>query len=242
MMPRTLGFDWKVQLAWLDDTAAQVAEGTGPQELRGYLDEYLQRDADTELSPTARSKAITVLSHLRCNVPQHATSFRDRALSLLREVLPDERVAVHWSMASATYPFFTDVTAVVGRMLALQGETDIRTVRRRVAERWGERSTVARAVGVVVGTMRDWGTIDAIGKGRSVATPALPVPHHLSETLVEGLLLSGTIQNVSTDDALHHPSLFPFKLNLDLRELRSSATVAVDRLGGTVDVIRLASC
>lgn len=239
MKPRTLGFDWKVKLAWLDDTAAQVARGSGPRELRGYLDQYLRREAEIELSPTARSKAITVLSHLWCDVPEHTTSFRDRALDLLHEVPPNQRVAIHWSMATATYPFFTDVIAVVGRMLALQGEADLASVRRRVSELWGERSTVSRAVGVVIGSVRDWGILESTGKGRSVATEPLQVPPRVAQCLLEGFLLSGRVLSVSVHDAIQHPAMFPFAMQLDLGELRSTSTLDVDRLGGDVDVVKL---
>lgn len=240
MVARTLGFDWKVQLAWLDETAARVAAGSDTKELRGRLDDYLQRQAEVSLSPTARSKAITVLSHLWCDVPDDLLPFRDRAIDVLHEVLPDERVVIHWSMALATYPFFADVTAAVGTLLSLQGVADIPSVRRRVAERWGERSTVSRATGVVVGTIRDWGLLTSAAKGRSEGVPPMEVSTPLSAMLVEALLESQRVESISIADALSHPSLFPFRLRLTAAALRSVPSLAVERFGGGTDVARLA--
>lgn len=238
-MRRTLGFDWKVQLAWLDEAAAQIARGAGPKELRAHLEEYLQRQEVVQLSPTARSKAITVLSHLWCDVPENAVIFRDRSLEALHDVLPDERVVVHWSMALATYPFFADVVASVGTLLSLQGVADVASVRRRVSERWGERTTVSRATGVVIGTIRDWGLVSPAGAGRVGAVAAVEIDSPLSTLLVEALLKSGRVESLSADDAVSHPSFFPFRLKLYVAELREVNSLAVERFASGTDVMRL---
>lgn len=240
MVTRTLGFDWKVQLSWLDETAARVAAGFNTTDLRDHLDHYLQRQTDVSLSPTARSKAITVLSHLWSDVPVELIPFRDRGIDELREAIPDERVVIHWSMALATYPFFADVTAAVGTLLSLQGVADIASVRRRVAERWGERSTVSRATGVIVGTIRDWGLLASAGKGRTESATRVDVSAPLSARLVEGLLESQRVTSISVDDAVGHPSLFPFGLDLTAAQLRSTSSLVVERFGGGSDVARLA--
>ena len=240
MRPRTLGFDWKVQLAWLDESAAQVAGGAGPEELRAHLEEYLQRQPDVNLSPTGRSKAITVLSHLWCDVPEDTSAIRDRALKVLPDVLPEERAVVHWSMALATYPFFTDVAAAVGTLLALQEVADVPSVRRRVSERWGERATVLRATGVVIGTIRDWGFLSALSRGTYGPTKGMDVVPDLSALLVEALLESGRVESLSVHDAPSHPSLFPFCLRLNVTELRAAQSLSVERFSGGTDVVRLA--
>lgn len=239
MKRRTVGFDWKVKLPWLDETAAQVARGAGQKALRVHLEDYLQCQTDASLSPTARSKAITVLSHLWCDVPDHSVAFRDRSLKVLHDVLPDERVVVHWSMALTTYPFFGDVVAAVGTLLALQGVADLPSVRRRVSERWGERSTVARATGVVIGTVREWDLLAYAGKGRTEATRIVRVAPRISVLLVEALLQSGRVGSLSLTDAMSHPSFFPFDLSLDTGELRSTDSLAVERIAGGADVVRL---
>ena len=239
MMPRTLGFDWKVQLPWLDETAAHVARGAGSKELRIQLDQYLQRQTDVSLSPTARSKAITVLSHLWCDVPDHTRGFRDRSLELLHDVPPDDRVVVHWSMAVATYPFFTDVVVATGTLLSLQGVAELPSVRRRVSEEWGDRSTVGRSTGVVIGTVRDWGLLNAVGKGRAEAAATKGVGPELSAWLIEAFLESGRVGSLSVNDAVRHPAFFPFRLSLDNNHLRSAATLTVERYANGVDVVRL---
>lgn len=238
-MSQTLGFDWKVQLNWLDEVAAYVARGVEPQQLRRQLDEYLQRQTDVNLSPTARRKAITVLSHLWCDVPNHSRRFRDYSLEVLTDVLPEERVVVHWSMAVATYPFFADVVIATGTLLSLQGVVEASDVRRRVAEKWGDRSTVGRATGVVIGAVRDWGLLAAVGRGCNRAVAAKEIGPALSASLMEALLESGRISSMSINDAVRHPAFFPFCLNLSATDLRSVESLTVERYANGVDVVRL---
>lgn len=240
MSTRTLGFDWKIQLRWMDHTAARVAAGISPSELRQHLDRYLQDDHEVELSPTARSKAITVLSHLWCEVPEDAKPLRARSVRVLGDVLPEERIGIHWAMCLGTYPFFGDVAAATGTLLSLQHEVELKSVRRRVAEKWGERSTVRRAVGIVLGTMRDWGVLEETGKGRSRPTGKLALPADVSSLIVEGLLLSFRLSSMPTTDARNHPAVFPFELQVDSSDLRRTDSLRVDRMGGGGDIVALA--
>ena len=57
---------------------------------------------------------------------------------------------VHWGMCLATYPFFRDVAAATGRLLALQESAALSQIVRRMAESWSERTTATRAVQRVV--------------------------------------------------------------------------------------------
>ena len=70
---------------------------------------------------SARGKTMTVLLHVWTTVPDAAVPLRDDALALLRGRTGRDRLPLHWGMCLATYPFFRDVAATTGRLLALQG-------------------------------------------------------------------------------------------------------------------------
>ena len=70
--------------------------------------------------------------------------------------------------------FFRDVAATTGRLLALQGEAALSQIVRRMAESWGERSTVTRAVQRVVRSFVEWGVLAESGD-RGVFSPAAKV-------------------------------------------------------------------
>ena len=234
----SLGFHYKVELDWLDGAATLVSTGATVEDFRAHVDAQLRRDPDVDLSERGRSKAIGVMLRMWLEVPPSIQAARGDALRLVATVLPEERLAVHWAMATATFPFFYDVGAATGRLTRLQGQVDIGSVKRRIAESWGERSTVERAAGIVVGTIRDWGAVE--GSTRVVtASKPLPLPFDVSALLVECLLLGSRTTSLSIADAVHHPALFPFELTIDGQRLRESERLRIDRLGGE-DVLSLA--
>jgi hypothetical protein len=53
---------------------------------------------------------------------------------------------MHWGMSVACYPFFAEVAAQVGKLLALNGHANLSQIVRRMTETSGDRSTLPRAV------------------------------------------------------------------------------------------------
>ena len=234
----SLGFHYKVELPWLDTAATLVASGVNVDRFRSELDARLLRDSDVELTGRGRSKAIGVMARMWLEVSPAVEPVRDDALALLPRVLPEERHGVHWAMALATFPFFRDVAATTGKLARLQGSVDMASIKRRIAESWGERSTVSRATGIVVGTMRDWGAV--VGNSREVlpSTP-LPVSESISTLLIQSLLLSEQTPSLPLSDTMRHPANFPFALQTNADRLRETHTLCVDRLGNDTDVVSL---
>ena len=116
----SIGFDRKVDLAWLDAVASRVAAGATEEEVRSYLWRLLEGTVAGNRFNSARGKTVTVLAHIWSQVPEDAHSLRDRAVRLLPEVPPAHRVALHWAMALATYPFFA---ALSWRMRSVRAGT-----------------------------------------------------------------------------------------------------------------------
>ena len=80
-------------------------------------------------------------------------------------------------MCLAAYPFFHDVAATTGRLLALQGRAALSQIVRRVTEVWGTRSTVTRAAQRVVRSFIDWGALTETG-ARGIYGPAPKIAVH----------------------------------------------------------------
>ena len=240
MRNRTLvGFDRKIETAWLDATASRVASGATAEEIRAYLWRLL----DTAVSGRrARQHTVTVLTHIWSQVPEEARALRNRMLRLLPEVTPKYRVALHWAMALATYPFFADVATTIGRLLALQGNVSLAQVRRRLVERWGQRSTIVRAAQRIVRSMVQWGILkDTAERGvYEPVEPRLEATGPLARALLEGLLLGMPSEAMPLDHALRHPALFPFRLDLAIHELRKTTRLRLHRQGLDMDIVSLA--
>jgi hypothetical protein len=238
----TIGFDRKVDLAWLDAVASRVAAGASEEEVRSYLWRLLDGAVAGNRFNSARGKTVTVLAHIWSQVPEEARTLRDRAVRLLPESPPAHRVALHWAMALATYTFFADVATTVGRLLALQGNVTLAQVTRRLVEHWGERSTMVRATQRVVRSMVQWGILkDTAERGvYEQAEPAIEAAGPLAQVLLEALLLGASSESMPLDQALRHPALFPFRLELAAHDLRRAARFRVHRQGLDTDVVGLA--
>jgi len=242
MRRQTIGFDRKLDIEWLDATAAMVAGGASPTEVRTRLRQLLEGSVEGKSVKGAMYKTMTVLVHLWSDIPAERSSLRDRAVGLLPHLDPRQRLGVHWALALASYPLFSDIASACGRLLALNDSVVLSQLVRRVAEQWGQRSTLPRAVQRIVRSMVQWGALsDSTIRGvYGAAVPRLPLPTNVAELLLEALLLDAEQDVMTVDQLVGHPALFPFALSITAHDLRSSPRFRVDRQGLDVDMVGLA--
>lgn len=229
-----LGFDRKLALSWLD-AAAELSRTSGDAELRRRLRDQLRSEG---LGATACGKTATVLARVWSAPTPSRVSLRERTTQLWLEALPSQRIALHWGLAIASYPFLRDVADVIGRLFGVQDAVGLSQVERRIIERWGDRSTVRCAVGRAVNSMRAWGLLaDGPRRGIYRRSPPVDVGPAIGLWLLEALL-EGTSGGVASLSAvLGSPVLFPFALALTPHEVRRSTRLVVDREGLDAEVV-----
>lgn len=233
----TLGFDRKIELGWLDAAASIAAQELDVASAHKQLFSALEGQVSGDSAQSGRGKTVTVLS--RVWLGTHATGVQRRALDAIESATPGERVAVHWAMCAATHPFFVDVAAVVGRLLRVQGEVALSQVTRRVAEGWGDRSTLHRAVQRTCRSFVAWDVLRDT-KVRGIYEPSrapLPVAGPAARLLIEALLTGGPREAAPLAEIVRHPAVFPFELAVTGWELRGAPEFRVDREGLDVDVV-----
>ena len=128
---------------------------------------------------------------------------------------PTGRLAVHWGMTMAAYPFWNAVAAQVGRLLRLQGVATAAQVNRRVREQYGERPTVTRATQRVVRSFVDWGVLaDTETRGQYVAGEQCPVrtPPLVAWLAEAALHVREGDSAAPVQELLGQPGLFPFRV------------------------------
>lgn len=209
-----IGFDRDLELAWLEATAARVAEGNSPAQVREFLWKLLEGKVAGDAPRSGRGKTATVLLHIWSDVPDEVVPLRDDCLQALTRLSGDQQLGAHWTMAMATYPFFVEVVSAVGRLLALQETVALNQVTRRIAEKWGERSTAVRACRRVVRSIVRWGALRDTTKHGVYARRIVPVPTEPSDfqLLAEGLLRGQGAEAAALDDLSASPALFLFSL------------------------------
>lgn len=215
MEERSIGFDRKIPLPWINAVADWAAAGYDKQQINAKLDQLLEGKVAGSNSGSAKGKTKTVLLHVWVSVPPQVEPLREDALRLLREHSGRTRLALHWGMCLATYPFFRSIAETVGRLLRLQESASVAQVRRRTEEQFGERQVVPRALQRVLRTFAEWGVLRATSeKGvYTSAPPRMIEDGDILAWLIEATLVSNGSNTGMLQSILQSPALFPFNFN-----------------------------
>lgn len=243
MEKQTIGFDRELDLDWLDLAAGAVLEGLDEQQVR---QELLARLADEIPGEKACKNTVTVLTRIWSRVPAEDGAIRGEALTLLPRVAPEDRLWLHWGMASLAYPFFRDVAGTVGRLLHLQEEFGSAQVLRRIRESWGQRTTLKRAVPRTLRSFLSWGVIREVPAARYVyaATPQRRTGDPALALWFMACLLQSYVGPVGRNGGqlplaglVQSPAAFPFDLTPHLAVLRRSGRFEISRQGLDLEMV-----
>ena len=211
-----IGFSQRIRLEWFEKTANLILAGNDKTAVNDSLQEMLKDKVSVggQAVRGNREKAITILMKTWLTAPSGLEALRDEGLKILQGLPRKDRIAVHWGMALATYPFWGAVAAHTGRLLRLQGTAAAAHVQRRIKEQYGERETASRAARRVLRSFIDWGVLNetqdkgvyAQGNQYSIQDPKLIA------WLVEASLHARMNGSAAIKDLLDSPSIFPFRL------------------------------
>lgn len=237
---RRIGFDRKIELAWLDAIAAQVAADASTKDAREYAWRLLDGVLAGDTTHDARGKTLTVLSQIWLSGHEDACKIRESAVKLFREAPASERLPIHWAMMMVAYPFFLDVATSVGKLIIMNGDVTLSQVVRRMLDVWGDRSTLPRATQRVLRSMVQWGALRDGGiPGQYLPQPGqTKVSGDAAELLLMGLL-TGLGRGLHESNMLSHSSLFPFDLRAHSNRLSRSARLQFHRQGDQTDFVEV---
>lgn len=243
MDKQTIGFDRELSLSWLDLTAGLTQAGSDLYSIRTKLMSQLAAEVP---GTEACRKTVTLLTRLWVRVPAEHQALQSEALALLPVILPEERLWLHWGMSLLAYPFFHDVASMVGQLLRLQAEFESLQVRQRMRERWGQRTTLDRAINRVIQTFTNWNVITPTESERRVYQAA---PFRQTANSVLALwFMACAIQSIRQATAqpdqhlplpqlIQSPAIFPFDLTAHLITLRHSERFQISHQGLNLEMI-----
>ncbi len=211
-----IGFSQRVRLEWLETTANLVLAGNGRAAVNEALQELLKDKVSVggEAGRGNREKIISILMKVWHNIPPELAALQTGGLELLKRLPGTDRVAVHWGMVMAVYPFWAVVAGHTGRFLNLQGTAAAAHIQQRMREQYGERETVSRAVQRVLRSYIDWSVLGETGvKGvyRQGLSVRIDDPQ-LAAWLVEASLHARSNGCAPLKELAGSTSLFPFRL------------------------------
>jgi len=207
---KQIGVDRFIRLKWLERTSDLLLAGNDENIIKNELEQLLTI-AFPSSSASKRgtiAKTITILLKTWVRVPRDIYSLRDTGLELLQSAKKNERLAIHWGMIMAAYPFWGVVAGQTGRLLRLQKNVAACQIQRRLREQYGERETVSRAASRVIQSFTYW--------------------HVLSDTKNRGMYSQG--RTFSIND----PKLISWLVEVSLHARSNGFAVIKDLLDSTI--------
>ena len=182
---------------------------------------------------------MTVLTRIWGKVPAAVEPLKTRAVAAFQTSKARDHLALHWAMAIASYPVFSDVAATAGRLLTLQDSFSLSQLTNRMVAQWSERPVLVKSTQRIIRSLVDWGAL-ADTETRGVygrALKTLPVSKEIALLLCEALLLDNEHHSLPANQLLDHPALFPFTHSLTLAGLREEPVFDVHRQGVDGDMV-----
>ena len=212
-----IGFDRFVDIEWCRSALDAAATQSSIE---------IVRDQVATILPGIESqrKTLDVLKRLSTKPFEHLSDFIARGIAIYKKQGSSTVLPLIWGASIASYPFFGKTAETAGRLLALQGDCAIKELQRRMAEQYGDRSGIERAVHRVLQSQASWNAITRDETAKRV------IKHHavlidndeLTAWMIEAAVrYAGKPISVPSLQSL--PVLFPFNLTRPLAYVVSNS-------------------
>lgn len=230
---RRIGFDRPIQMEWLDETVRLYSENKNVDEIKDLLNNYLEKDINGREN---RRKTINILMRTWVNVEDEHKAVREEALEIFNETSEKGKLALNWCMLTLAYPIFFDICTVIGNLFELSNEFSSSMIKRRIFEKWGERSTLEYAIGKIISSIRDWGIIEQ-GDKRGVYKRNNKIDcidKDIQVLFLKIYLISSQKNCIDYANIEHIPALFPFDIDIRLRDIQKNNQFKINNMGGNL--------
>jgi hypothetical protein len=205
-----VGFDRYIEKAWMDYAAQLAVDGMKLPDANELLDQYLSLAVN---GVTSRRKTKNILTATWTKTGAAEALFKHEAASLFTSANTSERLALHYGMCIATYPFFLSLGKVLGRLFKLQDEVTNAEFYRRVIESIGDRDSIKRAAARYLQSLIEWGLIEQAGKAAVKPCAKIQLSNSgLITWMYSAVFFSSDRERLSLDDITSDPVWFPFEI------------------------------
>lgn len=221
-----IGFDRYVDIDWCRSALDAAATQSSVEVVRDQVASMLP-------GIESQRKTLDVLKRLSTKPFEHLADFIGRGIAIYKRLGQDTVLPLVWGAAIASYPFFGKTSETAGRLLALQGDCSIKELQRRMAEQYGDRSGIERAVTRVMQTQTSWQALTRDETANRVVKrqAVLIQDEELTAWLIEAAVRYAG-KSVSVPSLQSLPVLFPFTLTRPLAYLASNSPDLVLRSEG----------
>jgi hypothetical protein len=229
-MARIVGMSRSIKLEWLNKTVELILEGNDETQIKDELNEYLSFEIK---SPRVLIMTRSILMNIWVKTPEEFLSLKQMAL----EAFGDEesnKLALHWSMMLTAYPVFSNVCALIGKLTNIQDTFTTHWLKRKLYEKWGERSTLLFSSEKILQTLKQIGAIEnekfgvyrikkySITDVKTIQVLLLAILHLHEKAYYEISELSSV------------PQVFPFEYNVSYEWLYDSDLFVLSNFDGKI--------
>ena len=215
---KLIGIKQVVRIEWYDLALNCLLNGQSSSSIRKYLDETIRERRQSggfgDRGEQTYTKAVTQIMKCWILPDREVIPFRNALLDYARQHPGGNRLALHWAITMAAYPFWYKMAFQVGRLLNLQDSITQNQIRQRCFETLGQRSTVERSARRVIRSFVAWGALkDSEAKGcYEKAALAGIVDKNLAILMLESALLAIPEGKSALGLLRNNPAFFPFQL------------------------------
>jgi hypothetical protein len=233
-------FNRKLRYTWQEAALRHAAHGATSQEAVASLTEIV---ASENSGKDSIQKSVRYLRQLWIEPADDIRVLRDEALAIYRSH-PEPQTAklLCWGLMIIRYPFVLRISEILGRLLALQGETKNEQLKRRIREELGERETVLRSARYAVFAIADFGFVHASEKSGHYRA-GTRIDHftpELAAWFIRAFFKSAGSESVSRRALLRHPAFFMVEPSALIESALTDGSLKVTRESLSEDMIALA--
>ena len=229
-----IGIKQVVRLEWYELALNLLLDGQRENDIRNALDDFISERKQSggygDRGGQTYPQAVTQIMKCWVKPEKHLIAFRDDLLEYARKGSKKYRIALHWAITSAAYPFWFRMALLIGRLLNLQNSITQSQIRLRSYEATGERSTVERSGRRVVRTFVEWGYLrDSEVRGCYEKNLPLSITEpDLAILMLESALYATPEAQGALGLLLNNPAFFPFRLPVMTGDFISQHSQRID--------------
>ena len=210
-----VGIQRELNVEWFNQSLRFHGFGLTKKMAQQEIYNYLELAPGFKTPPSLQTKMYIAHSLMKTWIaPEEAiVPLRDAAFLLVQKE-PSCRIMTHWSLLSAAYPFWFEVSAIIGRLLNLQNQVTQNQIVTRLKEKFGDRQTISRRARYVIRSFVTWGLLrdsETNGCYEKVARKNI-TDIDVAIMMLEAALLANEESKMTLGALLNNPAFFPFQL------------------------------
>lgn len=233
-MAKMVGFLCPLKAEWLNKVINLSIEGMKAENIKEALNDYISFELK---SPDNIRKSREILMNLWIYPfdDEKANLIRQQALEEIKNGNED-KLAMHWCMLLLSYPVFSDVAGMIGKLTMMQDSFSVAWLKGKMTEQWGERSTLLRSVEKVLQTMRQIGIAES--KGGVYTVRRYEIKNDATKKIILKTILALKMQAYYEPSELAKvPQMFPFEYTVDSELIFGNQDFEMGNFGGSPVVV-----